>query len=88
MYRKEVEFRDYTIVFDYSYHPLAGLYLTKWNSFIGNIEEPIPCVETSSFIEKYILNFLDEDYKENGDNYHEEYLMYLEEKRASRNECR
>lgn len=82
MYSKEISFRDYVIVFEYTYNTYPEcLGLSKWTAYIGPNEIEIPCVVESEFIETQLVDYLDREFRENGTNYREEYLAYLAEKK-------
>lgn len=62
-YRREISFRDYTIVFDYE--PCDdGLNLISWTAYYGPEEVMIPCRSESEFIEKQLHRYLDYEWEE------------------------
>lgn len=85
-YTKEIQYRDYSIVFDYDLDKeTTTLVLGSFDVFEGTDEVGVLSSLEIQFIEREIYKWLDEEIKLNGENYVQDYLDSLQEKRYSRN---
>ncbi len=81
-YTKEFNWKDYSIVLDYSFSPHNScLVINNWTAYDGDQEYQIPCVVTSGFIERHINEWLDAEWSHNGGNYVEDYRIHRIERR-------
>lgn len=81
-YTKEISFRDLTIEFDYNLQQgHQALVLEAWRAFDGPNEVALPCAVEVQFIERQLYKWLDEEFSEKAQNYVDNYLDGLAERR-------
>lgn len=83
MYSGEITYRDYEIVFEYEYLPNDGLYLTFWQAYEGSEPVDIPCIIESTYIEKALQKWLDNECIKHCSAYDEDMRAAQMERRLS-----